>query len=127
MNVMLKIAEAAEKVISRNLALIESGTAPCIPQDHSKATCFGGRKPEDGRIDWNSSARDICNLVRAVTRPYPGAFTDIDGERVFIWKAVPLEDDTRRPPGTVISRDPLVISAGKGSVRVEEKNETRES
>jgi len=120
MDVMLKIAGAAEKVISRNLAPIESGTAPCRPQDHSKATCFGGRKPEDGKIDWNASAHDICNLVRAVTHPYPGAFAFIDGEKVFIWKSKAIDGDPDAPPGTVISGNPLIIAAGKGAVRVDE-------
>jgi len=120
MDVMIKVAEAAERVIARNLPLLERGKAPRIPQDHSKATCFGGRGPEDGQIDWNATARDICNLVRAVTRPYPGAFTFLDGEKVFIWKATPLDEDTGAAPGTVLSRDPLIVVAGEGAVRVDE-------
>lgn len=123
MDVMLKVAEAAERLIARNLPLLERGEAPRIPQDHPKASYFGGRRPEDGRIDWNASAMDICNLVRAVTRPYPGAFTFLDGEKVFIWKATPLNENSGAAPGTVISRDPLVIAAGEGSVRVEEKSQ----
>ena len=45
-------------------------------QDLSHGSYFGGRTPEDGRIDWSKSAREIHNLVRAVAPPYPGAFTD---------------------------------------------------
>jgi methionyl-tRNA formyltransferase len=45
-------------------------------QDLSKGSYFGGRRPEDGRIDWSKSALEIHNLVRAVAPPYPGAFTD---------------------------------------------------
>ncbi|HPD97377.1 MAG TPA: formyltransferase [Synergistales bacterium] len=125
MTVMLKIAGAAETILLRNLTLIEAGKAPRTPQDHSRATYFGGRKPEDGRLDWNATAKEICDLVRAVTHPYPGAFTDIFGDRMFIWKATPLEDDTVHPPGTTISREPLVIAAGKGAVRVDEKSQER--
>jgi methionyl-tRNA formyltransferase len=43
------------------------------------------RIPEDGRIEWNRSAVDIDRLVRAVSRPYPGAFTSLNGERIRIW------------------------------------------
>lgn len=48
------------------------------------------RSPEDGRIDWSRSATEIDRLVRAVGRPYPGAFTTLDGKRLFIWAAEPL-------------------------------------
>jgi methionyl-tRNA formyltransferase len=123
MTVMMKIAGAAERVLERNLPLLESGKAPHTPQDHSQATCFGGRKPKDGKINWGASAKEICNLVRAVTHPYPGAFTFIEGEKMMIWKAAPLSDDRGAAPGTVLSRDPLVIAAGEGAVRVEEKSQ----
>jgi methionyl-tRNA formyltransferase len=125
MTVMIKIAEAAARTLERNLTLLESGKTPRTPQDHSRATYYGGRKPEDGRINWSAPAKEICNLVRAVTHPYPGAFTDIDGERLFIWKATPLKDDTGHPPGTIISREPLVIAAGEGALRVDEKSQER--
>lgn len=120
LDVMLKVADAAGRVLARGLPLIEAGKAPRIPQDHSKATYFGRRRPEDGLIDWSAPARDVCNLVRAVTRPYPGAFTFLDGRKVFIWKATPLDEETGVTPGRVISREPLVIAAGKGTVRVED-------
>ena len=51
-------------------------------QDLSQGSYFGGRKPEDGRIDWRNSATDIHNLVRGVAPPYPGAFFDLHGKRV---------------------------------------------
>jgi len=126
-DVMLKVAGAAEQLVMRNLDLIEAGKARRIPQDHSRATYFGGRKPEDGKIDWSAPARDICNLVRAVTRPYPGAFTFIDGEKILIWKASPLAGVSGAAPGSVLSRDPLVIAAGEGAVRVEGKSVTRDA
>lgn len=127
MDVMLKIADAAEKVITRNLPLLESGKAPRREQDRSRATYFGGRRPEDGRIDWNATAREICNLVRGVTHPYPGAFTVLNGEKIFIWKASPVDENDGAPPGTVISAEPLIVAAGEGAVRVDEKSVTRDA
>ena len=120
LDVMLKVADAAGRVLARGLPLIEAGKAPRIPQDHSKATYFGRRRPEDGLIDWSAPARDVCNLVRAVTLPYPGAFTFLDGRKVFIWKATPLDEETGATPGRVVSWEPLVIAAGKGAVKVED-------
>lgn len=52
---------------------------------------YEGRKPEDGRINMIMKTRDIYNLVRGVTRPFPGAFAYVNGERVLIWKARPFD------------------------------------
>ena len=55
---------------------ILAGTASLRPNELGKGSYYGGRRPEDGRIDWRRSAREIHNLVRAVAPPYPGAFCD---------------------------------------------------
>ena len=47
---------------------------------------FGRRRPEDGLIDWSRDAAAVHNLVRALTHPYPGAFTDVLGGKTFLWK-----------------------------------------
>ena len=65
--------------------MLRAGTAPRLTQDHAQASYFGGRTPEDGLIDWRQPARHIYNLVRAVTHPYPGAFTVLPGRKLFIW------------------------------------------
>ncbi len=74
-----KVTVAAEIVLDGALPALIAGTAPRIRQDIAKGAYFGGRKPEDGRIDWARDAATIHNLVRAVAPPYPGAFTTIDG------------------------------------------------
>jgi len=74
--VFRRVTDAAEIVLKRNIKKILEGKATLRPQDLSRGSYFGGRRPEDGRIDWSKSAREIHNLVRAVAPPYPGAFTD---------------------------------------------------
>jgi len=74
--VFRKITDAAELVLRRSIKNLLSGKAILHPQDLSKGSYFGGRRPEDGRIDWSKSAWEIHNLVRAVAPPYPGAFTN---------------------------------------------------
>ena len=74
--VFAKVSDAAETVLKRSLPYLLAGTASLKKQDLSKGSYFGGRRPEDGRIDWSKSALEIHNLVRAVAPPYPGAFTD---------------------------------------------------
>ncbi|HYT46986.1 MAG TPA: formyltransferase [Burkholderiales bacterium] len=73
--VFRKVTGAAEIVLQRNIKKILEGKTTLRPQDLSRGSYFGGRRPEDGRIDWSKSARQIHNLVRAVAPPYPGAFS----------------------------------------------------
>ena len=116
-DVFNKATVAARKVLERRIDAIKAGTAPRSRQDDSQATTFGGRKPEDGRIDWTESAERIYNLIRAVTHPYPGAFTEVNGKRLFIWQAKPLGRGEGRP-GTVLSIDPLRVATGSGSLEI---------
>ncbi len=112
-----KCVKAARLVLERQLEALTTGTAPRRKQDETQATKFDGRKPEDGRIDWTRSAEQIYNLVRAVTQPYPGAFTDVDGERMFIWWAKPLKEPGGQP-GEILSLDPLRVAAGSGCLEL---------
>jgi methionyl-tRNA formyltransferase len=82
-----KVTVAAEQVLWRSLPGILSGTAPRLPNELSLGSYFGGRKPEDGRIAWPQSAAAVYNLIRAVAPPYPGAFTDIAGQRLVVARA----------------------------------------
>jgi len=74
-----KVAVAAEMTLDRVLPALVKGNAPRAPQDLAGGSYFGGRRPEDGIIDWNRDATAIHNLVRAVAPPYPGASTAIGG------------------------------------------------
>jgi methionyl-tRNA formyltransferase len=112
-----KCVTAARLVLERQLGALTSGTAPRRSQDESAATTFGGRKPEDGRIDWTAGAEMIYNLVRAVTNPYPGAFTMVNGKKLLIWWTTPLPA-AGGTPGEVLSVDPLRVAAGNGSLEV---------
>jgi len=114
-DVFNKVTLASRKVLERQLDAIKAGTAPRSRQDESQATTFGGRKPEDGRIDWTQGSERIYNLIRAVTHPYPGAFTEVNGKRLFIWQAKPLARGEGKP-GTVLSIDPLRVATGSGSL-----------
>ena len=114
-----KLGDAARVLVRETFPLLVAGTAPRVPQDHRRATYFGGRGPEDGRIDWARPARDVYNLVRAVTFPYPGAFTSCRGERLLVWQARPVPGEPARPyglgPGRVLAVRPgegLLVATG---------------
>jgi methionyl-tRNA formyltransferase len=86
--VQQKVTRAAVKVLSRQLDALKTGKAPRRKQNPAEATVRGRRGPEDGAIDWRKSAKQIHDLVRAVTHPFPGAFTEISGERMMIWRTL---------------------------------------
>ncbi len=113
-----RLESAAADVLREYIPKLLDGTAPRIVQDHSQATYFGGRRPEDGRIDWSWDAKRIYNLVRAVAWPYPGAFFEKDGKRIMVWEAEARDDAPYESPGTVISvgDEGALVRAGKGSV-----------
>ncbi len=112
------LADAARPLLDEALPLLREGTAPRIPQDEAKASYFSRRGPQDGAIDWNQKASDVANLVRAVTRPYPGAFTWAQSTRVTIWEAQAVPSPTQAAPGTVLCADPLEIACGENRLRV---------
>ena len=74
--VFQKVTCAAEMILMRTLPKLLDGTATEKPMDLMQGSYFGGRKPEDGRIDWTQPTQAIHNLIRAVAPPYPGAFFD---------------------------------------------------
>lgn len=82
-----KVTVAAEQTLWRVLPALLAGEAPHLPNDLARGSYFGGRKPEDGRIDWSQPAQQVYNLIRAVAPPYPGAFTDIGPDRFIVARA----------------------------------------
>lgn len=116
-----KVLPCARAILSRSIDALLAGNAVETPQDESQATYFGGRKPEDGRIDWSMTTRQIFNLVRAVTDPYPGAFSDFDGSRLMVWWAEPdspAGHGRQGRPGEILSLDPLVIATRDGALEI---------
>jgi methionyl-tRNA formyltransferase len=112
-----------EEITVRVLDYFRSGAVPRRRQDHSQATSFPRRKADDGEIDWRKSAIKIVNLVRAVAAPYPGAFTECDGNRLMVWQASVgnVARDASHSPGVVMAkrRDAVVVACKDGCVVVE--------
>ncbi|MCC8378324.1 bifunctional UDP-4-amino-4-deoxy-L-arabinose formyltransferase/UDP-glucuronic acid oxidase ArnA [Xenorhabdus sp. PB30.3] len=113
-----KIREAATELLNDILPRFKADNYLSIPQDESQATYFGRRTTEDGEIFWHKSSEEINNLVRAVTEPYPGAFTFLGGRKITIWRSVPLNTTHDKQAGTVLSIDPLVIACGTGALEI---------
>jgi len=115
-----KLTTSAAALLDANLPLLHNGSAPRMPQNHAQATYFGGRRPADGEIDWQQSGEQVCNLVRAVTRPYPGAFSFLGNQKVLFWSVSQVPGDINQQPGTVLSSGrPFIINCAKGAIEVQ--------
>jgi methionyl-tRNA formyltransferase len=79
-----KICCAVEMVMMRTLPRLLDGSYNETPLDLAAGSYFGGRKPEDGRVDWSLPAQQVHNLIRAVAPPYPPAFFDVGGHRLHL-------------------------------------------
>lgn len=86
-DVLTKAKISSKKLLTENIIKLATNTARALPQDHSKATIFPKRSPEDGKIDWSWDVQKIKNFIRAQTKPYPGAFTIISNKKITIWDA----------------------------------------
>lgn len=80
-----RCVRAFRRVLANAAPKLERGVFNVVGQDNEKATFTCARNPEDGKIDWNWPAKRIYNLVRAITYPFPGAFTYMNGERLTVW------------------------------------------
>jgi methionyl-tRNA formyltransferase len=86
--VFAKVTVAAEIALDRVLPSLIAGNAPHVMPDLQAGSYFGGRRPEDGRIDWSRPAEEVHNLVRAVAPPYPGAFSDTPAGRLRVLRTI---------------------------------------
>ncbi|MEI7236949.1 bifunctional UDP-4-amino-4-deoxy-L-arabinose formyltransferase/UDP-glucuronic acid oxidase ArnA [Pectobacterium brasiliense] len=124
-----KCRTAAAALLAQQLPLIRSREITLTPQDDSRASYFGRRTAADGLIDWQKSACEINNLIRAVTEPYPGAFTFLGERKVIIWRARVVKvnrvksndvgvNGVKQEPGAIISTSPLVVSCGEDALEI---------
>jgi methionyl-tRNA formyltransferase len=108
LDVFRKVCVAAELILDESLPAIVDGVVPATPQVLSAGSYFGARKPDDGTIRWEQSARQVHNLVRAVAPPFPAARTLIEGKSVRIFRTVCA-------PGVVGGYDgPVLFSRPEG-------------
>ncbi len=115
----MKAEKAAFLLLDETLPEIKENTIKPVAQDASKASYFGGRGPKDGEIDWTIPAEKVVNLVRAVTKPYPGAFSFAGNRKIIFWDVSETDaDEAGAIPGTILSTSPLTISCGKNAVNM---------
>ncbi len=115
-----RITKAAVDVFKRSLESLLNGNPNLTPQDLSQGSYFGKRTPEDGRIDFHKTAREVFNLIRGVSKPFPGAFTEIDGKKTIIWRAKIGDATNGVSAGTIANKEPLTIACDDKFIIAEE-------
>jgi methionyl-tRNA formyltransferase len=110
-----KLQDEAALMLDQCLPDMAKGTITKTSQDLSKGSYFGGRKPEDGKIDWRAPAVQIYNLVRGVTHPYPGAYCMLGEDKILFWKAA-VGGSSPPAPGKIETRGAAVIGTGDGAI-----------
>jgi methionyl-tRNA formyltransferase len=116
-----RLADIGAGLILETIDQIDAGRLTPTPQDPEKATYAPMLKKEDGRIDWTCSNLDVVAHIRAMN-PWPGAFTELSGRRIKLFKAGAGSDEAAHPPGTVCAMDEagIHVAAGKGTVIIQE-------
>jgi methionyl-tRNA formyltransferase len=110
-----KVTVAAELTLWRVLPALLDGSAARKVNDLTRGGYFGGRTPEDGRIDWSQPARQVYNLHRAVAPPYPGAFTELGGHNYIIERArLSRLPGSSLPPGLAVVDNCIFGVCGDG-------------
>lgn len=113
----VKHMEVLKDLVRSAVQHLDAGTAPRMVQDHLRATYCAKRTWRDGLISWDRPSKEVWDLVRASTHPYPGAFTFVDGSRMIIWDAeLPPTNPYIGLPGQVQSLDErgAVVMCGDG-------------
>jgi methionyl-tRNA formyltransferase len=119
-DVLNKVDNATYNLMRAYFPLLRQGIAPRKPQDISEGNFRRLRTDRDSLIDWSRNTEDIYNKIRAISKPYPGAFTYYDGDKITIWKSECLPNIRKYIPGTVIDLlpDSIKISTGDGAILV---------
>jgi UDP-4-amino-4-deoxy-L-arabinose formyltransferase/UDP-glucuronic acid dehydrogenase (UDP-4-keto-hexauronic acid decarboxylating) len=113
-----KAAGALPGLLDEVLPLIKEDKHQRISQDSSRATYFGKRGPMDGQINWDCPPNVIRNIVRGVTKPYPGAFSFAGTRKIIFWDVSVSDTIHDLTPGTIISLSPFEIAVNQGGIRV---------
>lgn len=116
-----KVNQAAARLIRATLPMVLSGSAGSVPQDSSRATFYRPLRRCDGAIRWFLPAESVYNLVRALVRPWPGAWAVLGGREVTVWSCEVVDrDGDNGVPGKILeaSGSELIVQCGKGIVKL---------
>ena len=118
----IKMAITGADLLLRTLDGVDRGEIVPVPQSHENASYAPLIRKEDGRIEWQARAENICNRIRAFD-PWPGAFTFYNNKKWGIWKAEVMEESFRSSaPGEIVEAGPdgIVVKTGDMALKITE-------
>jgi methionyl-tRNA formyltransferase len=115
----LRLADAGATILLQTLSHLEHGEAIPVPQDSARATFAPILKKDDGRIDWQSPAQQIHNLIRGF-QPWPGAHAVFRGQSLHVWRArlaghKVLSEKFNLAPGAIVQEHGVFAAGGDGA------------
>ncbi|MCR5250660.1 MAG: methionyl-tRNA formyltransferase [Lachnospiraceae bacterium] len=98
-----RVAETNAEMIDALIRKLEAGRRPVLPiRNKSDEAILPRRRPKDGLLNWQQGARQIYDFIRALTIPYPGAFSYLNGKKYLLWEAMVLPAGSEAEPGTIL-------------------------
>ena len=112
-----RLADLGADLLVKTLQALRAGTLPVRPQDPEQASYAPPLKKSQGQIDWQLPAQELDFLVRGLT-PWPRAFTFLQGKRLILHRAQPLEGRASGEPGTISSFEnaQIQVLTGRGTL-----------
>lgn len=98
------------ELLVKTLRDIESGVAPSIEQDHSKATYVKMLDKSMSPIDWNNTPRTVLKHIYGL-QPWPVATMELEGKQYRVFAADYTDTKTEKEPGSV-------VYAGKNGIEI---------
>jgi methionyl-tRNA formyltransferase len=119
--VYARVADAGADMLVEHLPAILNGSAPRRRQGPGDGEVLRKRTPQMGITDWSRTSRSVHDWIRALTAPYPGAFTFLAGRQVMLWASdMSVGDLAGGLPGEVLSSgaDGVRVATADGSINV---------
>ncbi|MBC5619212.1 methionyl-tRNA formyltransferase [Streptococcus anginosus] len=110
-----KLALVGRDLLLDTLPSYLSGDIKPVPQDKNQVTFSPNISPEEERIDWTKTNRQIFNQIRGMY-PWPVAHTLLNGERFKIYEATPVEGAGQSGEILAIGKKELIVAAGEGAL-----------
>ena len=115
----------SKRLIAKLIAAHQAGTVSVHRESRDFDSWYNKRTAADGKLDFHDRTRNLYNLIRGVTRPFPGAFCFCNGEKITVWSAHPFDemlDFSMYAPGEIIDifDEKLIVRTLDGSLLVED-------
>ncbi|WP_419742883.1 methionyl-tRNA formyltransferase [Paraclostridium dentum] len=82
-----KVKNTYPKIVLNAIQSLKNNNINLIKPDLSKGFYVNKRTKDDGKIDFSKPSKDIINFIKAISKPYPGAFLYNNNKKIIIWRA----------------------------------------